>query len=116
MSQPLGYRIPQLPRPPKRKRPPLPLLPLPARETPLTSGQLTLEIPDGQGTDPPTKKMPAHVTQATQHAPLPTWGQVKALCHQAWRIASSQGSPASPEKMFIAMLALLSCQVSEADV
>ena len=60
--------------------------------------------------------MPAHVTQATQHAPLPTWGQVKALCHQAWRIASSQGSPASPEKMFIAMLALLSCQVSASPI
>ena len=31
-------------------------------------------------------------------------------------MTSSQGSPASPEKMFIAMLALLSCQVSASPI
>ena len=49
---------------------------------------------------------------ATQQASIPTWGQIKMLCHQAQGIASLQGSPTSPEKVFIAMLALLSCQVS----
>ena len=48
----------------------------------------------------------------TQQASIPTWGQIKMLCHQAQGIASPQGSPASPEKVFIAMFALLSCQVS----
>ena len=45
MSQPLGYRIPQLPQPQKRKRPPLPPLPPPAWETLPTLGQLTSETP-----------------------------------------------------------------------
>ena len=31
-------------------------------------------------------------------------------------MTSSQGSPASPEKMFIAMLALLPCQVSASPI
>ncbi|XP_055429636.1 periphilin-1-like isoform X1 [Bubalus kerabau] len=129
MSQPLGYRIPQLLRPRKRKGPPLPSLPPPAREMPPASGQLTAEIPDEQGTDPPTKQMSqlhiqdiappdplphkrvsGRLTQATRNASIPTWGQIKTLCHQARGIASLQGSPASPEKLFIAMLALLSCQ------
>ena len=135
MSQPLGYRIPWPPWPQKRKGPPLPSLPLPARETPPASEQLTSEIPDEQGTDLPTKqmsqlhlqditppdplphrKMPGRLTGVTQHAPIPTWGQMKILCHQARGIASLQGSPASPEKMFIAMLALLSCQVSASPI
>ncbi|KAJ1063273.1 hypothetical protein K5549_014176 [Capra hircus] len=129
MSQPLGYQIPRLPRSRKRKRPPLPLLPPPAREMLPTPRQLTSETPDEQGMDPPTKQMsqlhiqdvtppdplarknmPGCPTQATQQAPIPTWGQIKTLCHQAQGIASLQGSPVSPEKVFIAMLALLSCQ------
>ena len=57
----------------------------------------------------PHRKMPGRLTGVTQHAPIPTWGQMKILCHQARGIASLQGSPASPEKMFIAILALLSC-------
>ena len=58
----------------------------------------------------PHKRVSGRLTQATQNASIPTWGQIKTLCHQARGIASLQGSPASPEKMFIAMLALLSCQ------
>ena len=60
----------------------------------------------------PCRKVPGRPTQATQQASIPTWGQIKTLCHQAQEIASLQGSSTSPEKMFIAMLALLSCQVS----
>ena len=115
MSQLPGYWIPLLQRPLKMKRPPLPLLPPLAQETPPTSGRLTSEIPDEQGTDPPTrempqlhiwyiappdlsprKKMPGRPTQVTQQAPIPTWGQIKMLCHQARGIASLQGSSASP--------------------
>uniref|UniRef100_A0AC11DSY5 Uncharacterized protein n=1 Tax=Ovis aries TaxID=9940 RepID=A0AC11DSY5_SHEEP len=59
---------------------------------------------------PPRKKMPGRPTQATQRASIPTWGQIKTLCHQAQRIASLQGSSTSPEKVFTAVLALLSCQ------
>ena len=102
---------------------------------PPTSGRLTSEILDEQGMDPPTrqmsqlhirdiappdpsphKKMPGPPTQVTQQTPIPTWGQIKMLCHQARGIASLQGSSASPEKMFIAILALLSCQVSASPI
>ena len=135
MSQLPRYRFSLLPWPLKRKRPPLPLLPLPAWEMPPTSGRLTSEILDEQGMDPPTrqmsqlhirdiappdpsphKKMPGPPTQVTQQTPIPTWGQIKMLCHQARGIASLQGSSASPEKMFIAILALLSCQVSASPI
>ena len=76
-----------------------------------------LHIQDITPPDPlPHRKMPGRLTQATQHAPIPSWGQIKILCHQAQGIASLQGSPASPEKMFIAMLALLSCQVSTSPI
>ena len=37
---------------------------------------------------------------------------MKSLCRQAQGIASLQGSSASPKRVFIAMLALLSCQAS----
>ena len=131
MSQPLGYWIPRPPRPQKRKGPPLPPLPLPTREGQLVLRRMTPEILDEQEGEPPTRQMsqlrikdivppkslpyrspPGRPARATQQAPIPTWGQIKALCHQAQGIASPQGSPASPEKVFIAMLALLSCQVS----
>ncbi|KAJ1071652.1 hypothetical protein K5549_001944 [Capra hircus] len=114
----------QLPRhlvPPLSKWPPLPPLPLPVREMPLTSGRLTSEIPDEQGVDPPTRQMSQlHIrdivtgrpTYATQQASIPTWGQIKTLCHQEQGIASLQGFSTSPEKVFIVMLALLSCQDS----
>ncbi|KAB0338590.1 hypothetical protein FD755_025207 [Muntiacus reevesi] len=55
-------------------------------------------------------KPPGRPARATQQASIPTWGQIKSLCHQAQGIASLQGSSASPERVFIAMLALLSCQ------
>ena len=98
MSQLPRYRFSLLPWPLKRKRPPLPLLPLPAWEMPPTSGRLTSEILDEQGMDPPTrqmsqlhirdiappdpprrKKMPGRPTQVTQRASIPTWGQIKTL-------------------------------------
>lgn len=124
------HLVPPLSRPQKRNGPPLPPLPPPAWEMPLASGRLISEIPDKQGEDPPTRQMsqlhirdiapptplprrkvPGSPTQATQQASIPTWGQIKTLCHQAQGIASLQGSSTSPEKVFIAMLALLSCQV-----
>ena len=72
-----------------------------------------LHIQDIAPPDPlPHKRRSGRLTQATRNASIPTWGQIKTLCHQARGITSLQGSPTSPEKMFIAMLALLSCQVS----
>ena len=131
MSQPPRHPVPPLPGPQKRKAPPLPPLPPPIWEVQLTSRQLTSEIPDKQEVDPPTKQMlqlrikdivpptslrhrksPGCPTWATQQASIPTWGQIKTLCHQAQGIASPRGSSTSPERVFIAMLALLSCQVS----
>ena len=55
--------------------------------------------------------MTGRPTYATQQASIPTWGQIKTLCHQEQGIASLQGFSTSPEKVFIVMLALLSCQV-----
>ena len=123
--------VPPLPRPQKRKGPPLPPLPPPLQEVQLTSRQMTPEIPDEQEEEPPTRQMsqlhikdivppnslphrrpPGRPAHATQQASIPTWGQIKTLCHQAHMIASPQGSSTSPERVFIAMLALLSCQVS----
>ena len=131
MSQPPRHLVPPLPRPQKRKGPPLPPRPPPTREAQLISRRMTPEIPDEQEEEPPTRQMsqlrirdivppnslphrksPGCPTRATQQASIPTWGQIKTLCHQAQGIASPQGSPASPERVFIAMLALLSCQVS----
>ena len=131
MSQPPRHLVPPLPRPQKRKGPPLPPLPPPIREVQLTSRQMTPEIPDEQEDEPPTRQMsqlrikvivsptplccgksPECPTQATQQTSIPTWGQIKTLCHQAQGIASPQDSSTSPERMFIAMLALLSCQIS----
>ena len=102
---------------------------------PPTLRQLTSETSEEQGTDLPTEQMsqlyirgttppdslrrrniPGRLTQVTRNAPIPTWGQIKTLCHQARGMTSLQGSPASPEKMFIAMLALLSCQVSASPI
>ena len=40
-----------------------------------------------------------------QQVSIPTWGQMKSLCCQAQGMASLQGSSASPERVFIAMLA-----------
>ena len=76
-----------------------------------------LHIQDIAPPDPlPHKRVSGRLTQATRNASIPTWGQIKTLCHQARGIASLQGSPASPEKLFIAMLALLSCQVSASPI
>ena len=60
----------------------------------------------------PHDLQPRHPAQATQQASIPTWGQIKSLCGQAHGIASLQGSSASPERVFIAMLALFSCQIN----
>lgn len=135
MSQPLGYWTTWLPQPRKRKGPPLPPLPQPAWETLPTSRQLTSGTLDEQGTDPPTKQMsqlhiwdttppdslrcrniPGRQAQVTRNAPIPTCEQIKTLYHQARGMTSLQGSPNSPEKVFIAMLALLSCQVSASPI
>ena len=131
MSQPPRHLVPPLPRPQKRKGPPLPPLPPPTREAQLISRRMTPEILDEQEEEPPTRRMsqlrlkdtvppnslpcrrpPGRPACATQQASIPTWGQIKMLCHQLQGIASLQGSPVSPERVFIAMLALLSCQVS----
>ena len=91
--------------------------------------ELTSEIPDKQRMDPTTRRMsqlcikdiappnslprrrpPGRPVQSTQLASVPTWGQIKALCRQAQGIDSLQASSSSPEEVFIAMLALLSCR------
>jgi len=131
MSQLPRHLVPPLPQPQKRKGPPLPPLLPPIWEAQLISRQMTPEIPDEQEVEPPTRQMsqlhikdivppnslpcrksPGCPMWVTQQASIPTWGQIKMLCHQAQGIASPKGSPASPERVFIAMLALLSCQVS----
>ena len=55
------------------------------QETDLPTKQVSqLHIRD---TTPPDSlrrtNIPGHLTQATRNAPIPTWGQIKTLCHQA---------------------------------
>ena len=84
---------------------------------PPTKQMSQLHIQDIAPPDPLLhKRVSSRLTQATRNASIPTWGQIKTLCPQAREIASLQGSPASPEKMFIVMLALLSCQVSASPI
>lgn len=125
------HLVPPLLRPQKRKGTPLPLPSPPTWEVQQTLRQPAVEIPEEQMVEPPTKQMsrlcikdhdppiplhhrkpPGRPVRATQQASITMWGQIKSLCHQAQGIASLQGSSASPEKVFIAILALLSCQVS----
>ncbi|XP_025128657.2 uncharacterized protein LOC112581251 [Bubalus bubalis] len=131
MSQPPRHLVLPLLRPQKRKGPPLPPLPLPTWEAQLILRRMTQDVPDEQEEEPPTRQMsqlrirdtipPNSLphrkslgcpTQATQQASIPNWGQIKTLCHQEQGIASPQVSPASLERVFITMLALLSCQVT----
>uniref|UniRef100_A0AC11DMT9 Uncharacterized protein n=1 Tax=Ovis aries TaxID=9940 RepID=A0AC11DMT9_SHEEP len=134
MSQPPRHLVPSLPRPQKRKGPPLHPLPLPIWDVPLFLRRLTPESPDEQEEDPSTRQMtqlhirdtapssplprrrpPGCPARATQQASIPTWGQIKMLCHQAQGVASVQGTSDSPENVFVAMLALLSRQNSPAE-
>ena len=41
--------------------------------------------------------------------PYPTWAQVKNMTHQAEQTLKSTGTPMTPDKLFLAMLAILSC-------
>ncbi|KAL0588634.1 envelope glycoprotein [Plecturocebus cupreus] len=45
------------------------------------------------------------------HSSLPTWTQMKRLSAEAARLVDSQNTPCTPAMMFIAVLAILSCQV-----
>ncbi|XP_047422476.1 pyrin domain-containing protein 3-like isoform X1 [Sciurus carolinensis] len=42
----------------------------------------------------------------------PTWGQIKNLTNKAENVIESQGVPVTPATMFMAMLAVVSCQSS----
>ena len=119
MSQLPRHLVPPLPQPQKRKGPPLPPLLPPIWEAQLISRQMTPEIPDEQEVEPPTRQMsqlhikdivppnslpcrksPGCPMWVTQQASIPTWGQIKMLCHQAQGIASAQGSPTSRESVY----------------
>lgn len=49
--------------------------------------------------------------QSTKKASFPTWGQIKKLTSEAETLVSARGHQPTPEALFLAMLALLSCQV-----
>uniref|UniRef100_UPI004038BE72 inactive serine protease 35 isoform X1 n=1 Tax=Callospermophilus lateralis TaxID=76772 RepID=UPI004038BE72 len=51
-------------------------------------------------------------SSSTRFTELPTWGQLKQLTHQARELISTQSNLCTPEKMFVAMLAILACQVT----
>ncbi|XP_055392374.1 inteferon-activable protein 208-like [Bubalus kerabau] len=48
--------------------------------------------------------------------PYPTWVQVKNMTHQAEQTLKSTGTPMTPDKLFLAMLAVLSCSSGDIDV
>ncbi|XP_070313017.1 endogenous retrovirus group K member 25 Env polyprotein-like [Odocoileus virginianus] len=66
---------------------------------------------EGEKSPPPQKeKIKYKVSnKKTLDSPTPTWGQIKNLTRQAQTVA---GPGASPEQLFLAILAILSCQVS----
>ncbi|KAB0371727.1 hypothetical protein FD755_016665 [Muntiacus reevesi] len=82
MSQSPRHPVPPLLRPQKKKDTPLPL--------------------------PPPSTWKRSWKNKRQQVSISTWWQMKSLCCQAQGIASLQGSSASPERVFIALLALLS--------
>uniref|UniRef100_A0A8D2DC63 Rec21/ENK19 domain-containing protein n=1 Tax=Sciurus vulgaris TaxID=55149 RepID=A0A8D2DC63_SCIVU len=41
----------------------------------------------------------------------PTWGQIKNLTNKAENVIESQGVPVTPATVFMAMLAVVSCQM-----
>lgn len=47
-----------------------------------------------------------------QGTEVPTWSQLKKLTTEAQQMAEKQGVEATPSAMFVAMLALVSCQSS----
>ncbi|XP_037693317.1 pyrin domain-containing protein 3-like isoform X3 [Choloepus didactylus] len=51
-------------------------------------------------------------TKATCGGPVPTWGQIKALTNQAEELVKHQNGVVTPSTLFIAMLAVISCQSS----
>ncbi|XP_014398106.1 PREDICTED: pyrin domain-containing protein 3-like [Myotis brandtii] len=52
------------------------------------------------------------MTKATQGTKVPTWGQLKKLTTEAQQMVEKQDAEATPSIMFLAMLALVSCQSS----
>ena len=73
----------------------------------------------------PKTRLPREVTKLTQRVssmtleepmrkhhclnPYLTWAQVKNMTHQAEQTLKSIGTPMTPDKLFLAMLAVLSC-------
>ena len=52
-----------------------------------------------------------HCTQAATSSTVPTWGQLKCLPQQAEELIERGRHEATPRVMFVAMLALLACQL-----
>ena len=73
----------------------------------------------------PKTRLPRQVTKVTRRVssmtleepmrkrhrlnPYPTWAQVKNMTRQAKQTLKSTGTPMTPDKLFLAMLAVLSC-------
>ena len=49
--------------------------------------------------------------QSTLAASIPTWGQLRHLTQEAEQLILGQGSLVTPSTLFVAMLALIACQV-----
>jgi len=52
-----------------------------------------------------------HRTQTTTSNMVPTWGQLKHLTQQAEKLIERGRHEATPTVMFVAMLAVLACQL-----
>ncbi|KAK1346899.1 LOW QUALITY PROTEIN: hypothetical protein QTO34_000759 [Cnephaeus nilssonii] len=62
---------------------------------------------------PPFKRLRVKKkTKAKQGAKVPTWGQLKKLTTEAQQMVKKQEVEATPSTIFLAMLALVSCQTS----
>lgn len=53
--------------------------------------------------------------KSTREAKPPTWGQIKKLTREAGKVVKASGEPVTPLHLFLAILAVLSAQVSGDD-
>ncbi|KAK1335275.1 hypothetical protein QTO34_004860 [Cnephaeus nilssonii] len=63
---------------------------------------------------PKKERSRRQLAKTTREASVPTWGQLKKLTTDAQQVVKEQGVQVTPSNLFLAMMALVSCQVSMA--
>ncbi|KAK1335314.1 hypothetical protein QTO34_003100 [Cnephaeus nilssonii] len=61
----------------------------------------------------PKERRVRQQAKTTQEASVPTWGQLKKLTTDAQQVVKEQGVQVTPSNLYLAMMALVSCQERE---